>query len=413
MAMPEKLKVKINLIVFLVGAFVLLYAMATQVLSILEPTYSVNAIFPDAGGVFTDQEVTYRGLTVGQVGKMEVVEEGVKLELKIFEKYKIPKENVEARVMFKSAVGEQFVDVLPGSDDPPYLQDGDEISIERTSIPVSTQALLTTTQSVLEGVPPEALHGAVDSLAEGLAGQGSDIALLLESLADLSETFADAAPEVEGILRNGTTVGDAFLRSRDDFADGIRDLITVADILADNRPNLERLMTGANLLSDELVALIRENRGTLNQIIKDLADINDFQADAKKDINQLFNKLPYALQNVVKAFESKTGLVRFGLVQDSNNHGCDYSAVNRRPPQDRSPRLPPKHAVCKSALKSGGGDEAGADDTSGDSPEADVPESDSSELGQLLLPDLSDDAGRLPARMRDWGWAFFYLNSLQ
>ncbi|MDQ3951909.1 MAG: MlaD family protein, partial [Actinomycetota bacterium] len=74
--------------------------------------FEVTADFADSGGVFTNQEVTYRGITVGQVGNMTVVPEGVEIELLIKEGTKIPEEDVEARVMFKSAVGEQFVDIL-------------------------------------------------------------------------------------------------------------------------------------------------------------------------------------------------------------------------------------------------------------------------------------------------------------
>ena len=412
MAIPEKLRIRVNLIAFFVIAVGLIYLMATQVLTLLEGRYSVNAIFPDAGGVFTNQEVTYRGITVGQVGKMEVVPEGVKLELIIKEEFDdIPAEDIQARVMFKSAVGEQFVDLLPASSSEPYLEDGDTIPIDQTSIPVSTQALLSTTQSVLEGVPPEALSGAINSLAEGLAGQGSDIALMLESLADLSDLFAARAPEMVGILRNGTTVGDAFLKSKEDFADAIRDLINVADALADNRPTIERLLNNANILSDELVALVRENRDVLNQVIIEFADINAFQAAKAEDINEIINKLPVALQNVVKTFESKTGLVRFGLVQDMNNHGCDYSHVNRRPPQDRKPNLPPKFATCAAATEEGDGGTGSSEESSPESPGDTA--ADGSAATDLLLPDVSDDASRLPPRMQHMGWMFFYLNGLR
>ena len=414
MAIPEKLRIRINLIAFLVISAVLIYLMATQVLTLLQGRDSVNAIFTDAGGVFTNQEVTYRGTTVGQVGEMRVVPEGVKIELIIKDEYQIPKEGIEARVMFKSAVGEQFVDLLPASSNEPYLEDGDEIPLDQTSIPVSTQALLSTTQSVLEGVPPESLAGAINSLAEGLAGNGSDIALMLESLADLSDLFAQRAPEVVGILRDGTTVGDAFLKSRTDFANAIRDLINVADLLADNRPTIERLLNGANLLSDELVRLLQENRDVLNRVIIELADINAFQAAKAEDINELIHKLPIALQNVVKTFENKTGLVRFGLVQDDANHACNYKIPEgyEREPENRTPKLPRKFLTCigtgennSGASTSDGSDTGSIEESTTDGA---VPAPD-----DMLLPDTPDAGTRLPEHMEDMGWMFFYLNGLR
>jgi phospholipid/cholesterol/gamma-HCH transport system substrate-binding protein len=406
MALGPKTKVKINLVAFVVLGLGLSYAMATQVLSVLQDRYAVLATFPDAGGVFTNQEVTYRGITVGQVGRMTVVPEGVEIELLIDEGTRIPAEDVEARVMFKSAVGEQFVDILPGSDDAPYLDDGSKIPLEQTSIPVSTQDLLATLQAVLEGVPPDALKGAIDAAGEGLAGRGDDIATILSSLARLAELFADRAPEIRGILRNGTEVGGAFIRSREDFAAAIRDLVVVSETLEGNTDELQRLLENTNVTSEELVGLIRDSRPELNQTIADLAEINDIQADKSEALKALFEFLPRGLGNVVKTFEPTTGMIRFGLVNDSENHACSYG-TERRSPEERGPHLPPKNARCKNQ----GSQQQSSSPVPGDGP-----------AGQSKVPDTSGLLGvdsalsggrpRLPARMSDWSWTLVYLNGL-
>lgn len=404
MALSPKTKVKINIVAFLVLGLGLSYAMATQVLSVLQDRYSVLATFPDAGGVFTNQEVTYRGITVGQVGKMTVVPDGVEIELLIEEDTKIPEEDVEARVMFKSAVGEQFVDILPGSDDGPYLTDGSKIPLEQTSIPVSTQDLLATLQAVLEGVPPEALKGAIDSAGEGLAGRGDDIATILDSMARLAELFGDRAPEIRSILRNGTEVGEAFVASREDFAAAIRDLVIVSETLEGNTGELKRLLEGANLTSEELVALIRDSRSDLHQSITEIAEINEIQAEKSDALKALFKFLPRGLGNVVKTFEPKTGMIRFGLVTDTANHACSYG-TERRQPEERGTRLPPKNARCKNAPEE----------------QQEVPSLPVSEPIEPSGPDTSGILGidestagdaRLPNRMSDWSWTLVYLNAL-
>lgn len=404
MALSPKSKVKINVVAFVVLGLGLTYAMATQVLSVLQSRYTIIATFPDAGGVFTNQEVTYRGITVGQVGNMSVVEEGVDIELLIDEGTKIPEDEVEARVMFKSAVGEQFVDILPGSDDGPYLSDGSRIPLEQTSIPVSTQDLLATLQAVLEGVPPEALAGAIDSAGEGLAGRGDDIATILDSMARLAELFAERAPEVQGILRNGTEVGGAFVASREDFAAAVRDLVIVSETLEGNTDELRRLLVGANTTSEELVGLIRDSRPDLHQTITEIAEINDIQAEKSEALKALFEFLPRGLGNVVKTFEPETGMIRFGLVTDTANHACSYG-TERRQPEDRGPHLPPKNARCSNPP-----DEqqelpgVAARPRSGDA----APDT----TGILGLDESAAGDSRLPNRMSDWSWTLVYLNSL-
>ncbi len=400
-----KTKVKINIVAFLVLGLGLSYAMATQVLSVLQDRFSVFATFPDAGGVFTNQEVTYRGITVGQVGRMTVVEEGVQIELLIDDGTKIPAEDVEARVMFKSAVGEQFVDLLPASDEGPHLADGSEIPLEQTAIPVSTQDLLATLQAVLEGVPPESLENAIDAAGEGLAGRGDDIATILQSMARLAELFGDRAPEIQSILRDGTKVGSAFVRSKVDFASAIRDLVVVSETLAGNTDELRRLLEGTNLTSEELVALIRESRPDLHQTIAELAEINAIQADKSKALRALFEFLPRGLGNIVKTFEPDTGMIRFGLVNDNESHACSYG-TERRPPEDREERFPPKNARCKTHVGQQQSD-APAPSGAANPPDA-VP--DTSALLGVDGPAPGDAA--LPARMNDWSWTLLYLNAL-
>jgi phospholipid/cholesterol/gamma-HCH transport system substrate-binding protein len=401
-------RIKVNLVFFLVGSLGLSYLMANQILSVLQERYSVYAQFRDAGGVFTNQEVTYRGITVGQVGEMEVTDDGVSIELEIDKEFDaIPKEDIEARVMFKSAVGEQFVDLLPGSDEGPYLEHEDTIPREQTAIPVSTQALLSSLEGVLRGVPPEDLKGAVDALGIGLTGRGPDIATILESTADLAKLFAERAPEVQRLLRNGTKVGGEFVESREDFAQAVEQLVIVSESLAGSREDLERLLQGSNTTSDELVRLLETYDADVNEFIHELAVVNDIQARHSDDLNQLFLYLPTALDRISSSFEPSTGMIRFGLITETGNHACSYG-TERRGPADRSPKLPPKSAGCGTTANSG--------DSSSGSPVANTETPDDTALpgvdDRLSLEAGSDGFG-VPGRMSEWTWTLYYLRGIQ
>ena len=398
-------KVKINLVFFLVGSLGLSYLMATQILSVLQDRYSVYAEFRDAGGVFTNQEVTYRGITVGQVGQMDVIEDGVRIELMIDKEFdQIPSEEIEARVMFKSAVGEQFIDLLPGSDDAPYLEHEDVIPKEQNSIPVSTQALLSTLEAVLRGVPPEDLKGAVDALGIGLTGRGPDLATIIESSATLAELFAERAPEVQSLLRNGTKVGREFINSREEFAQAIEQLALVSESLSGSRGDLEALLRNTNTTSDELVALLREHRTGVNDFVHEFGLVNELQAEHADDLSALFIHLPTALDKVNATFEPSTGMVRFGLVNDNNNHACSYG-TERRGPADRGLRLPPKSARC------GGGGAASRGTSPTEAPSA----SDTRTPGvdDTLSLDVGADGFGVPSRMSEWSWTLYYLRGIQ
>lgn len=75
---------------------------------------TVKADFPDSGGIFSNAEVTYRGVTVGQVGTLHLIKGGtrVDLELNNCTSPAIPSD-VAATVADRSVVGEQYVDLAP------------------------------------------------------------------------------------------------------------------------------------------------------------------------------------------------------------------------------------------------------------------------------------------------------------
>lgn len=50
---------------------------------IFDDSYRVVAHFEESGGIFAGAEVSYRGVTVGQVGKMVLTDEGVDVLLDI------------------------------------------------------------------------------------------------------------------------------------------------------------------------------------------------------------------------------------------------------------------------------------------------------------------------------------------
>src|SRR5438132_13760340 len=44
---------------------------------------TIRADFPDSGGIFSNAEVTYRGVTVGKVGALHLIKDGTRVDLKL------------------------------------------------------------------------------------------------------------------------------------------------------------------------------------------------------------------------------------------------------------------------------------------------------------------------------------------
>ena len=119
-----KIQLVIFVIITLVGVSYVGARYAQLDRLVVDDAYTVVAHFSDSGGIFAGGEVTYRGVRIGRVDKLELTDEGVDVHLDIDnDEDEIPADAI-ALVGNRSAVGEQYVELQPQTDDEPYLKDG-------------------------------------------------------------------------------------------------------------------------------------------------------------------------------------------------------------------------------------------------------------------------------------------------
>ena len=188
-----------------------------------DSTYNVSAHFTQSGGIFTDAEVTYRGVGVGKVESMKLTDEGVDVILAIDKKFdKIPRETV-ALVGNKSAVGEQYVELQPKTDDGPYLKQGSEVANEDTQIPVSTKEILTNLDNLVQSVPQADLRTVVSESGAAFKDAGPSIGQIIDTSSSFIDT-ADANFETTtALIRDSRVV----LQTQADKGSAIRSFTTM------------------------------------------------------------------------------------------------------------------------------------------------------------------------------------------
>jgi phospholipid/cholesterol/gamma-HCH transport system substrate-binding protein len=351
-------RVLVNAVAFAALATLLVVLLAVRVLpTAFGRTYTVSAIVPSAGGVAPEQEVTYRGVQVGRVGRMTLTRDAVRIEMRIEAGVRIPREGTRARVLFKSAVGEQFVDLLPERDGPPYLRDGDVIPIERTSIPVQTEDLLRELDAVLRSIDPAALAGLVHELGQGLGGHGQDLRDLVRALATLAEVAARRRGEIAATVRDAASVQSSFAETREEFVRAADALRAVVGALAERRADVDRALAGLREAGTEILALLRASRKDVEQVVADLGTTVRLVHDRRGDVDLLLRYLGPFVADAVRAYDAPYFV--FNLVANPEDPQCSYDPSGRpvRAVGDTSPREPPTGFACPAdaALRASGG----------------------------------------------------------
>jgi phospholipid/cholesterol/gamma-HCH transport system substrate-binding protein len=316
-------------------------------------SYTVVAHFQDSGGMYAGGLVSYRGVRVGQVKKLVLTSDGVDAYLDIDHGWdgKIPADTL-AVVGNRSAVGEQYVDLQPQTDEAPYLHDGSQIAVADTRTPLPTQKLLADISTTVESVNRKSLRTTVDELGQAFGGTGQD----LQQIIDTGTTFIHAANRnfdvTTALIRNSNTVLHGQIASADAIRSFARDLRLFSGTLAGHDRDLRRVIDSGSVTATQLRTFLEDNQVHLASLINNLVTTGDIVVKHLPGLRQVLVLYPYVVEGgfTVVSKSPETGLydAHFGMVLTNDPQVCHngYQSTDTRAPQDGSNRPMNVNAHC-------------------------------------------------------------------
>lgn len=331
----------------------------------MDKGYTVSAKFSDSGGIFANAEVTYRGVTIGRVSKLDLTKDGVTVKLDIENTFdKIPADT-RAIVGNRSAVGEQYVELQPQSNGEPFLKDGSTIEQSRTAIPITTTTWLKNTQELVNSVGKKNLRTVVREFGAAFKDTGDDLGQLIDSQNSFIRTANKNFELTQTLIRESNVV----LGTQIDKASAIRsfakDLRLFSDTLAGSDKDLRRVITNGSAGANTLRNFLEENDVDLAKLINNLVTVGKIQVKHLDGTRMILILYPYVVAGgfVVNSKSPKNAghdgagfyNAHFGLILTEEPHVCreGYRSTDRRPPQDGSNRPMNEKAHCaEPAVKS-------------------------------------------------------------
>ncbi len=258
--------------------------------------YVVHVDLAETGGAFPNGDVTYRGVTVGRIGAVNLTPTGVVADLDIDDLAPRIPIHVRAVVANRSAVGEQYLDLRPRTSDGPYLQAGDTIAQQDTQTPLPVQDLLHSIDALASSVPTRSLRTVVDELDNALQGQGPNLQTLLDTSGSLTRMATDDLPRTQTLINDSQTV----LHTQADEANALaafgRNAELIAQQLDSSDPDLRAVIDNAPGAGAQVSGLLRELDG---------ADFFDL------GWSPLFNSLPVIRDRLLQAGPPRDYLMRW------------------------------------------------------------------------------------------------------
>ncbi len=318
----------------------------------VDDTYTVVAHFSESGGIFSAAEVTYRGVKIGQVDRLELTDDGVDVLLSIDKDYDAISADAVALVGNRSAVGEQYVELQPQSDAEPFLGEDSEIPTENTRTPIQTKTFLTNLSNTVNSVDREAMRTTVTELGAAFGGTGED----LQRIIDTGNAFIEDAnanfDTTTALIKDGNTV----LRGQVASASAIRNFASQMALfsgsLAGSDQDLRKVIDSGSVAANDLRRFIEDNEVDLAGLVNNLVTTGEVTVKHLDGIQQVLVVYPYVVEGgfTVVAKSPQTGLydAHFGMIETSQPHVCTrgYESTDRRPPQDGSNRPMNVKARC-------------------------------------------------------------------
>lgn len=293
--MSQKARLTLLGLITVVGVvFVALrYAALGPLIGIRAP--EVRLELTDAAGLTTQNEVSYRGVPVGDIGAVTSVQGGVEATIRLRrDSPPVPASSI-AVVTDRSAIGEVYVDLRPERPDGPFLGDGSVIPRERTRLPVPAETAMAALDGIARTVPIPAYRRTIDELDAAFDHTGPDLGLLLDSSATLVAAARRNLPATTSLLHDGHTVLTSQVQLGPQFSSFSRDLATFTERLRRDDPSLRRLAARAPDTATQVQGVVDEVGPDLGRTLANLLTVTRLLEPRRAGIEQFLVTAPWGV----------------------------------------------------------------------------------------------------------------------
>ncbi|MCU4184181.1 MCE family protein [Acidiferrimicrobium sp. IK] len=249
------------------------------------------------GGLFVGAYVAYRGVDVGRVKALRLVPGGVDVVADLDPGTRVPAATA-AVVHDLSAVGEQYVDLVPTRGGGPYLHSGSVIPRSATTLPVTIDTLLRNTASFTNSINTADLSQLLATLTTALGGTGPQLHTILQAGETLVSTLQAVQPQTSAVIDQGHTLLQTASATNPDVAEIGTNLASFTAQLKASNSDLQALIAKGTAALPQVQQLLATNTAVLEQLTANGAALSAVTSDDNAAVQALLAALPGTLNAV-------------------------------------------------------------------------------------------------------------------
>lgn len=291
-----------------VGTMIFVYLQAPVLLGL--GRIGVTLQVPATGGLYQFSNVTYRGVEVGKVTEIRPSRGGAEITMSLQRSPKIPAD-LQANIRSVSAVGEQYVDLVPHTEAGPYLQDGSVITAENISLPRAVGPMLDQLSALVDSIPTGKLSGLLDESFKALNGTGDDLGALFDASGRLAAGFNATGDDTRALIEDAGPLLDGQAEKVDSIRAWASSLAGITETTANRDQEVRTILRTGSGAADEASRMLNQIKPTLPVLLANLTTVGQVGVTYNASIEQLLVLLPpylAATQSYGSSLNNPTGM---------------------------------------------------------------------------------------------------------
>jgi len=258
--------------------------------------YNVTVELPESGNLYPTANVTYRGIEVGKVKAVQLTDTGVAAQIWLDSKVSIPSD-LDVEVHSQTAIGEQYIALLPRNGMSAPLKNGDVIDSSRARVPPNINQLLDGVNKGLRAIPNDNVKTVIDESYVAFGGLGPEFSRFIDGATTLAIDAQKNLDDLTNLADGAQPVLDSQTQSSGSIQSWAANLATITDQLKAQDAAVAGVLQNGGPASDEVRQLFDRVKPTIPIVLANLVSLGEVAVTYQADIEQLLVLLPQATAN--------------------------------------------------------------------------------------------------------------------
>ncbi|OCB10943.1 virulence factor Mce [Mycolicibacterium porcinum] len=261
-------------------------------------TNAYVAEMANASGLSGGDPVYVAGVPAGRVEDVALAVDRVRVGFRL-DKAQALGNRTTVTVRLRTVLGKRFLDVMPAGT--VNGLDSNVIPLSRTTVPYSLDEVGRKAADTAEHVDQQPLTAMMNTLAETMPGNSTELGKALAGISAASSAFADNGDKIDEILRISRSMTEMLTHQTDSLADTAANAQYIVSSLAARRQALTDIVTNLTAIMRQLAAIYTEKQADFSSLISGLTAVTGTLKANVDKIDQTLQKMPPAIRAVTNA----------------------------------------------------------------------------------------------------------------